>query len=110
MISFNVMWFGYGAGLVMCGWIAGMIIGVALGVLGRMGKLGVFVLGLLLVDLSGSSHAALSTVQASGLVAGTQYVCTLQLTASGDSLGSVFGGAGSVGYAVPASPGSASVQ
>ena len=40
MISFNVDWFGYGAGLVMCGWIAGMIIAVVLGVLGKMGKLG----------------------------------------------------------------------
>ena len=40
MMSFNVTWFGYGCGLVLCGWLAGMIVSVVLGIVGKMGKLG----------------------------------------------------------------------
>ena len=112
MISFDSVWFGYGAGLVMAGWIAGMLVGVALGILGKMGKLGCLILvgGICLCPLNGQAQTSLSVASQTGLTAGLQYVCSCQLTASGDSFGSLYGGAGPVSFAVPGSLGTAVYQ
>jgi hypothetical protein len=111
MISFDAVWFGYGAGLVMAGWIAGMLVGVALGILGKMGKLGCFLLvGFMCLCPFNESRADVSTATQGGLTPGLQYVCSVQLTASGDSMGSLYGGAGAVSYCVPGTTGTANYQ
>jgi hypothetical protein len=39
-MTFSVLYFGYGVGLVVMGWIAGKLLAIALGVLGKIGGVG----------------------------------------------------------------------
>ncbi len=39
-MTFNVVYFGYGVGLVVMGWIAGKLLDIALGVLSKIGEIG----------------------------------------------------------------------
>ncbi len=113
MMTFDVTWFGYGAGLVMCGWIAGMLVSVALNVLGRMGKLGAFVLvGVLLAGSSSYAQTGsnLAWVSSPVTTPGVPYTVGVQVTCTGDSFGSVLGGSAPVSYACPGSVGSVQVN
>ncbi len=114
MMTFDVTWFGYGAGFVMCGWIAGMLVSVALNVLGRMGKLGAYVLVGALLAMGSSSYAQSGPnvvwVSTSVPTSGVPYTVQVQVTCSGgDSFGSILGGYQAVNYACPGTVGLASV-
>ena len=117
MIAFDITWFGYGAGFVMCGWIAGMIVSVALSVLGKMGKLGAFVLvGCLLA--CGSVHAAGSTIvngfwSSTSGNPGQPYTAQLTVSCTQDSVGMSYPyltGGPAVPWVCPGSPGSVMVN
>jgi hypothetical protein len=118
MITFDVVWFGYGAGLVLCGWFAGVVVAVVLGVLGRIGKLGCALLVAGLLCSAGSGWC-----QASGTVpnlywaswsgtAGAPVTVGVQVSCSQDSLGTAFpygSGGAPVSWACPGSAGSVTV-
>jgi hypothetical protein len=115
MMTFDVTWFGYGAGLVMCGWIAGMLVSVVLNIVGRMGKLGAYVLVGVLLAWGTSVHAQgasnLIWISSPVTVQGVPYTVAVQVTCpGGDSLGSVLGGAMSVPYACQGAVGAAQVS
>lgn len=115
MMTFDVTWFGYGAGLVMCGWIAGMLVSVVLNIVGRMGKLGCAVLwgcGLLLAGSSSYAQSAQNLMWVSSPVSvqGVPYTVTVQVTCpGGDSFGAVLGGPVTVPYACQGTTGAAQV-
>ena len=56
MINFDTNWFGYGAGLVLVGWIAGMCANIAIAVIGRMGKVGIVLVVGVGLALAGSAQ------------------------------------------------------
>ena len=113
-MTFDVTWFGYGAGLVMCGWIAGNAGIGGLNVLGRMGKLGAFVLvgrPARRVRLPTRKRGSnLAWVSSPVTTPGVPYTVGVQVTCTGDSFGSVLGGSAPVSYACPGSVGSVQVN
>lgn len=38
-LNFDVTWFGYGVGVVVLGWLTGMLVSMLLGVFRSMGKI-----------------------------------------------------------------------
>jgi hypothetical protein len=114
MMTFDITWFGYGAGFVMCGWIAGMLVSVVLNVLGRMGKLGAYVLVGVLLAMGSSCYAQGSPnvvwVTTPVTIPGVPYTVQVGITCGGDSFGTVLGGYAAVAYACQGSIGSTSVD
>lgn len=116
MMSFNVTWFGYGCGLVLCGWLAGMIVSVVLGIVGKMGKLGlVLAVGLGVMAWGSPSSAVVLSVNGAtdGGVSGPA-VCTVTVTsgAGNPCVGVLLGGGpgGGVPFAVSGSVGTGTFQ
>jgi|GEM_PF-2989119 hypothetical protein len=117
MMSFNVTWFGYGCGLVLCGWLAGMIVSVVLGIVGKMGKLGLVLVvgaGIWLGSLDPAEAVVLSVNGATdGGVSGPA-VCTVTVSSGvgNPCVGQLLGGGpgGGVPFAVSGAVGSGTFQ
>ena len=106
MIAFDVIWFGYGAGVVLCGWFAGVVVGVVLSVLGRIGKLGCLLALCGLLAAVSPSYAGFPSTTMPNFFwtfgttggAGLPWTVGVQVTCSQDSVGVSYplgtGGAG----------------